>query len=52
MDGATTGDPTAVALMGGEVTVVDAKARAELGYASTVTREAGLAEMRAARQSA
>lgn len=43
---------TAVALMGGEVTVVDAKARAELGYASTVTREAGLAEMRAARQSA
>ncbi len=42
---------TAVALVGGEVTVVDAKARAELGYASTVTRDAGLAEMRAARAS-
>ena len=42
---------TAVAIVGGEVTVVDAKARKELGYASTVTREAGLAEMRAARAS-
>ena len=40
---------TAVALVGGEVTVVDAKARKELGYASKVTRETGLAEMRAAR---
>ena len=42
---------TAVALVGGEVTVVDAKARKELGYASTFTRDAGLAEMRAARAS-
>jgi nucleoside-diphosphate-sugar epimerase len=40
---------TAVALVGGEVTVVDAKARRELGYTSAVTRDAGLAEMRAAR---
>jgi len=39
---------TAVALVGGEVTVVDAKARRELGYQGKVTREAGLAEMRAA----
>lgn len=42
---------TAVALVGGEVTVVDAKARRELGYTSAVTRDAGLAEMRAARAS-
>lgn len=39
---------TAVALVGGEVTVVDTKARRELGYTSAVTRDAGLAEMRAA----
>ena len=39
----------AIALVGGEVTVVDAKARRELGYASTVTRDDGLAEMRAAK---
>ena len=39
---------TAIALVGGEVTVNDAKARRELGYTSGVTREAGLAEMRAA----
>ena len=37
---------TAVALVGGEVTVVDAKARRELGYTAAVTRAAGLAEMR------
>jgi nucleoside-diphosphate-sugar epimerase len=36
---------TAVRLIGEEVTVSDAKARRELGYASTVSREAGLAEM-------
>lgn len=36
---------TAIALVGGEVTVVDAKARRELGYVGQVTREAGLAEM-------
>jgi nucleoside-diphosphate-sugar epimerase len=34
-------------LVGEEVTVNDAKARRELGYASTVSREEGLAEMRA-----
>jgi nucleoside-diphosphate-sugar epimerase len=33
-------------LMGEEVTVNDAKARAELGYVGHMTREAGLAEMR------
>jgi nucleoside-diphosphate-sugar epimerase len=38
---------TAIALVGGEVTVDDAKARRDLGYAGKVTREAGLAEMRA-----
>jgi nucleoside-diphosphate-sugar epimerase len=38
---------TAIALVGGEVTVDDAKARRELGYVGKVTREAGLAEMRA-----
>lgn len=38
----------AIALVGNEVTVDDRKARRELGYASTTTREAGLAEMRAA----
>jgi len=38
---------TAIALVGGEVTVDDAKARRELGYLGKVTREAGLAEMRA-----
>jgi nucleoside-diphosphate-sugar epimerase len=37
---------TAVALIGQEVTVVDAKARRELGYTSHVSRERGLAEMR------
>jgi nucleoside-diphosphate-sugar epimerase len=39
---------TAIALAGVEVTVVDAKARRELGYAGAKTREAGLAELRAA----
>lgn len=38
---------TAVALIGHEVTVVDAKARRELGYTGRVSREQGLAEMRA-----
>jgi nucleoside-diphosphate-sugar epimerase len=38
---------TAIALVGVEVTVDDAKARRELGYLGKVTREAGLAEMRA-----
>lgn len=38
----------AVALIGGEVTVVDDKARRELGYRGAVTMDAGLAEMRAA----
>ncbi len=37
----------AVALIGGEVTVVDEKARRELGYQGSVTLDAGLAEMRA-----
>jgi nucleoside-diphosphate-sugar epimerase len=37
---------TAVALMGHEVTVVDAKARRELGYQSQISRARGLAEMR------
>jgi len=37
---------TAIALIGHEVTVVDAKARRELGYTSHVTRARGLAEMR------
>ncbi|MFN0247817.1 MAG: NAD-dependent epimerase/dehydratase family protein [Kofleriaceae bacterium] len=36
---------TAIALVGGEVTVVDAKARKQLGYTGAMTREAGLAEM-------
>ncbi len=39
---------TAVALIGHEVTVVDTKARRELGYTSHVSRERGLAEIRAA----
>jgi len=39
---------TAVILTGEQVTVNDAKARRELGYAGLVTREAGLAEMAAA----
>lgn len=38
---------SAVRLIGDEVTVDDGKARRELGYAPVVTREAGLAEMRA-----
>jgi len=38
---------TALALVGGEVTVDDAKARRELGYVGKVTLEAGLAELRA-----
>jgi nucleoside-diphosphate-sugar epimerase len=37
---------TAIALVGGEVTVIDTKARKELGYVGKVTREAGLAEMK------
>jgi nucleoside-diphosphate-sugar epimerase len=40
---------TAVALIGHEVTVVDAKARRELGYTSHVSRAQGLAELAAAR---
>jgi nucleoside-diphosphate-sugar epimerase len=36
----------AVRLIGEEVTVVDAKARRELGYAPVVTHEQGLAELR------
>jgi nucleoside-diphosphate-sugar epimerase len=43
---------TAVALVGVEVTVDDAKARRELGYVARKTREAGLAELRAARAEA
>ncbi len=39
---------TGVRLIGEEVTVSDAKARRELGYAPLVTREQGLAAMRAA----
>lgn len=37
---------TGIALVGGEVTVSDAKARRELGYVGKMTREAGLAEMK------
>jgi nucleoside-diphosphate-sugar epimerase len=37
---------TAVALIGQEVTVVDAKARRELGYTAHVSRAQGLAELR------
>jgi hypothetical protein len=37
---------TAIALVGGEVTVDDSKARRELGYSGKMTREAGLAEMK------
>lgn len=36
---------TAMALMSHEVTVNDGKARAELGYVGTITREAGLADL-------
>ena len=39
--------PTVVRLIGEECTVVDAKARRELGYRAAVTIEAGLAEMAA-----
>ncbi|HEU4727366.1 MAG TPA: NAD-dependent epimerase/dehydratase family protein [Kofleriaceae bacterium] len=39
---------TAVALIGQEVTVVDDKARRELGYTSHMSRERGLAELRGA----
>lgn len=39
---------TAVALIGQEVTVVDTKARRELGYTSHVSRDCGLAELRSA----
>jgi nucleoside-diphosphate-sugar epimerase len=39
---------TALALAGHEVTVVDDKARRELGYRAATSREAGLAAMRAA----
>lgn len=38
---------TALALISHEVTVIDAKARREIGYTSHVTRERGLADMRA-----
>jgi nucleoside-diphosphate-sugar epimerase len=38
---------TMLCLMGEEVTVSDAKARAELGYREVVTRESGLVEMAA-----
>jgi nucleoside-diphosphate-sugar epimerase len=37
---------TAIALVGVEVTVVDTKARRELGYVGKKTREVGLAELR------
>lgn len=37
---------TELALIGNEVTVVDAKARRELGYTGAMTRERGLAEIR------
>ena len=37
---------TAIAVIGQEVTVVDTKARRELGYTSHVSREQGLAEIR------
>jgi nucleoside-diphosphate-sugar epimerase len=40
---------TAIALVGHEVTVVDGKARRELGYVGRMTRDAGLAEMQQAR---
>jgi len=43
---------TAIALVGQEVTVVDAKARRELGYTSHVSRAQGLAEMRQAKPAA
>jgi nucleoside-diphosphate-sugar epimerase len=43
---------TAIALVAHEVTVDDSKARRELGYVGKVSREAGLAEMRAAHASA
>ena len=36
---------TAIGLIGVEVTVVDAKARRELGYVGRVSIDAGLAEM-------
>jgi nucleoside-diphosphate-sugar epimerase len=39
---------TALALIAHEVTVDDTKARSELGYLGAMSREAGLAEMRAA----
>jgi len=39
---------TAIALVGHEVTVDDGKARRELGYTGAMTRERGLAEMKAA----
>lgn len=39
---------TAIALVGQEVTVVDAKARRELGYTGHMSRERGLAELRGA----
>lgn len=39
-------DRTSVRLIGEEVTVSDAKARAELGYTAAKSRDAGLAEMR------
>ena len=35
-------------LFGVEITVVDRKAREELGYVGRVTRDQGMAEMRAA----
>jgi hypothetical protein len=38
---------TAIALVGQEVTLVDTKARKQLGYTSHVSREQGLAEIRA-----
>jgi hypothetical protein len=37
---------TLIYLMGEEVTVSDAKARRELGYTASVSRERGLREMR------
>jgi nucleoside-diphosphate-sugar epimerase len=44
--------PAALALMGQEMTVSDAKARRELGYRPVITVEEGLSELRARHQAA
>jgi len=43
---------TAIALVGHEVTVIDGKARRDLGYVGRMTRDAGLAEMQQAQAAA